>query len=217
MASQFTYSIASDTANGTLASEKLHDTIAASNIIIALDGVSRSGDVLQVNFKGDLTGAEETTLDGIVAAHDGVPGPKDPQPVDIKQSVAPSPFASKYIGDKSLYTRVHGIQSAITVGTNNIDFTVPYAQAKFNALEIVNADVGDKVSLKILDSATGIISTIPFYELNQFGFDIYLPDGFYVRESQYDADLISGLVIRLEYTTAIAKTVKFNVILHELK
>lgn len=128
-----------------------------------------------------------------------------------------SPFASKTIGNKRLFTRVHGIQQAVINGTNTIEFVVPYLEAKFNALEIINADENDTVSLEILDSDSGIVSGYPNYKLNQFGFNLNLPAGFYVRQSEYDADLVYGLIIKLIYNTPIEKTVGINIILHELK
>jgi len=71
MASQFTYSIANDTLNGAVASVKLQNEIRASIITIALQGVTLSGDNLIIDFKTDISSGEETTLDGLVAAHDG--------------------------------------------------------------------------------------------------------------------------------------------------
>jgi hypothetical protein len=81
----------------------------------------------------------------------------------------------------------------------------------------VNGKVGETMKLKVLDTATGTITTVPNYLLNQFGFDINLPDGYYVRESHYDADLIKDLVIRVEFTAIEARNVGINYSIHELK
>lgn len=127
------------------------------------------------------------------------------------------PFSSKLIGTKKLYTRATGVSHAVVVGANTLDFLIPYNEMKFNGIEIVNAKVGEKVSLKILDTATGTITTVPNYLLNQFGFNVNLPDGFYARESMYDADLIKDLVVRIEFTAIEARNVGINYLIHELK
>lgn len=132
-------------------------------------------------------------------------------------SPAPAPFAAKKIDGKNLFTRVHGVTSSIGMGLNIIEFIIPYAHVKFNALEIVNGDEGDSVNLKVVDDANGTYSTIPDYVLNQFGYNVNIPQGFYKRDSSYDADLYQNMKIRLEYNSVVAKTVKINIILHELK
>lgn len=65
----YTYSIASDTANGEVIGEVLADEIALSTITEAVDSVNTSGDVLDIIMKDALDAGEVTTLDGIVAAH----------------------------------------------------------------------------------------------------------------------------------------------------
>jgi len=136
--------------------------------------------------------------------------------VDVKVNEAP-PFSSKKIGSKKLYTRATGKAFTVSVGSNNLDFLIPYNEMKINGIEIVNGKVGEKVNLKVLDTAAGTISTVPNYMLNQFGFDVNLPDGMFVRESQYDADMIKDLVIRIEYTAIEARDVRVNYLIHELK
>lgn len=126
-------------------------------------------------------------------------------------------FAAKTVGTKKLYTRATGKVHTVVVGANNLDFLIPFNEMKFNGLEIVNGLVGEKVNLKILDTATGTITTVPNYLLNQFGFDVNLPDGMYVRESAYDADLIKDLVVRIEFTAIEARDVRVNYLIHELK
>lgn len=71
MASIFTYSITNDTLNGALAPVKLSNEIRSSSITIALSGVTQQFDVLTIEFKTNLSTAEETILDGLVANHDG--------------------------------------------------------------------------------------------------------------------------------------------------
>jgi len=126
-------------------------------------------------------------------------------------------FTAKVAGAKKLYTRTHGITFSAAIGDNNIDYNIPYDLVKFNALEIIGAELGDTASLQVLDTPTGTFSTVPNFMLNQFGFTVNLPTGFYARESKYDADLIKDMKIRVIYNSVSAKTVRINFVLHELK
>lgn len=72
MAQTFTYSIANDTAEGAVSARKLDAEIRSSSVTVALSGVSATGDVLTIAFKADLSAQEETDLNALVAAHDGV-------------------------------------------------------------------------------------------------------------------------------------------------
>jgi len=128
-----------------------------------------------------------------------------------------SPFASKVVDGASLFSRIHGEEFSVSSGTTICDFSVPYTKVKFDAIEILGSNLGDSVSLKILDNAQGTFTTIPLYKLNQFGFEVRLPEGFYKRESKYDSDLFATMIIRIEYTTIVDKFVYINYILHELK
>ena len=126
-------------------------------------------------------------------------------------------FASKKIGTKKLYTRATGKTFSLAVGDNTLDFTVIFDVMKFNGVEIDKAEAGEKINLKVLDTAAGLLSGVPNYVLNQFGYDINLPDGHYRLMSAYDADLIKDLQIRIEYNALSARTIGVNYMLHELK
>jgi len=126
-------------------------------------------------------------------------------------------FSSKKIGDKSLFTRVYGQKYTVVEGSNDLLFEIPYAQVKFNALEIINAEAGDTVNLSILDSTAGYYTTIPNYPLNQYGFTAAVAPGFYSRSSNYDADLYLDMQISIGYVSESAKDIWVNYILHELK
>jgi len=139
----------------------------------------------------------------------------------IESSQIVQPFADKKLKNGlKLYRRKHGIYADIPAGvTQDISISVPYNLAKINEIEIVGCSVGDKASLKVLDTPTGTISTVPNYMLNQFGFDVCLPDGHFKDVSDYDADVIKDLKIVVSYTNNTAQTKKIgaNVVLHELK
>lgn len=67
----YTYSIAGDTANGVVDSDRLTMEIEDSAIAAALLHIDIFGDVLTLYFDASLSSGDETTLDGLVAAHDG--------------------------------------------------------------------------------------------------------------------------------------------------
>lgn len=81
MATLFTYSEANDFPNGSVNTEKLHDEILASAITVALLAVRKTGDVVEIEFKADLSAGDKTILDGdttnpaggLIAAHDNSP------------------------------------------------------------------------------------------------------------------------------------------------
>lgn len=130
------------------------------------------------------------------------------------------PFAQKITKDgKKLFRRKHGVKKTIAANsTDTIDFIVPYALVKINKAEIINCIAGDTVSLKIYDNAVGTISTVPNYLLNQFGFDVVMPDGMYADESNYEAELIQGMKIQLVYTnnSTTSREVGLNITLHQV-
>lgn len=129
------------------------------------------------------------------------------------------PFANKNIGSKKLFRRKHGVSKTITANsTDTVEFSVPYSHVKITKAEVVNCAVGDTIDLTINDDASGTYTTVPNYMLNQFGFDVVLPDGIYVDESQYDADLFNGMVVKVTYTnnSNSDRLIGVNLTLHEL-
>ena len=79
-----TYSIANDTLNGTVDTLKLKEAVEASSIVPTLNTVNTDDDVLDIVFDSALSGAEQTTLTGIVNAHDGIPTPQTATPQLVK-------------------------------------------------------------------------------------------------------------------------------------
>lgn len=129
------------------------------------------------------------------------------------------PFASKVTDTGSkLFRRVHGISSgALTAGQKtSIRFTIPYTRCKITTLEIIGAEVGDVTDFSVYDSTTGVLTGVPNYKLNQFGFDVNLSAEFHRDRSNYDADLVAGLQIELDYMSVSNKSVGINVVLHEV-
>lgn len=219
---EYTYSIASDTSNALLNSEILISSVEASTITKTLTTINSSGDSFTIVFDESLTAEEQTTLNALVAAHDGTPTPDEeiPQKVELISTTQSQPFTSKVLSDgRKLFKRVHGIQNTITAGqTGFVSFIIPYTQAKVTGLEILGSKHGCTGNFNVYDNASGTISTIPNLKLNQFGFDVNIQADFHIEESTYDADLILGMKLELEFTNNTNEDLLIcgNFILHEV-
>jgi hypothetical protein len=134
----------------------------------------------------------------------------------VINTVETSPFASKTVQGKKLYKRVIGINQELTTGSNNIIYVATLAWAKMKEIQIINCDIGDTVNLIVLDTATGTYSTIPNYPLNQFGFNVNLPDKFFSQASEFDADIYAGLQLKFVYNSISDKTIRINFIMNEV-
>lgn len=198
---------------------RLTEEIQTSSIITALDHITVLGSALDVFFKADLSGAEQTTLNTIVTNHTGTPLSQNS--IQLVSVEIANPFASKTINIngvvKKLYKREHGIQQALTQGANTILFTIPYPWVKIIGVEIMYGEKLDTVDLMILDSTTGTYSGVPNLKLNQFGFTVNVAIDEYEEESAYDADLYLGMQIKIVYNSQSAKTVGINFNLNEMK
>jgi hypothetical protein len=128
------------------------------------------------------------------------------------------PFADKKTAEGlNLFNRTEGKSFTLSSGANTLEFAIPWNTSKFTGLEVINAELGDIVDLKILDDASGTYSGVPNYQLNQFGYTVNTAPNYYVRESKYDADLYLGMRIVLEFTSVSAKTLYVNYMIHEVK
>ena len=140
---------------------------------------------------------------------------------DTKDTVNVSsspPFSDKTLADgRKLFRRVHGVKQTLSGDTDFI-LTIPYAQCKINGLEVVWAPAGLQVDLKVLDSTTGTYSTIPNYELNQFGFATGIAKDFYAETSNYDADLYLNMQVKCTIINpdSLTDTICVNFILHQV-
>ena len=222
----YTYTIAA-TSNGIVNTTRLAAEVAQSSIGPAVDRVDTAGNLINIYFTGTLTLEEVTSLGGVVSSHDGMADETDglackkPTLVSVVAQTNTSAFSSKTLptGEK-LYRRKHssGWQTVLANSYTVLTISVPYDKAKINRAEIVGCREGDTVDLKVHDTPTGYFSTVPFYLLNQFGFGVAMPDGIYVDSSDYDADLIKGMEIRITYynNSDSDKQVAFNATLHEV-
>ena len=70
---QYVYSVANDTLNGMASPDTLDYKIQQGGITIARNGITVDGDSITFDFKTDISAAEKTELDSIVANHNGMP------------------------------------------------------------------------------------------------------------------------------------------------
>jgi hypothetical protein len=127
------------------------------------------------------------------------------------------PFASKKIGSKKLYKRVHGIKQNLQAGANTIEFTVPYDQAKIEGVEVINADALTVGDFEIYDTPDGTFSGTPNAKLNQFAFSTNIAKDYHSQRSRYDADLFLNMKLQIKLNSPSAKEVGVNFILNEVK
>jgi hypothetical protein len=140
-----------------------------------------------------------------------------------------NPFASKSIKDGKLFRRLHGYKTTLQAsGETIVEITVPYIKCKINELEPLWFPEGITVDLEILDTANGIIQqswgvpaneVVPNLMLNQFAFGAGVAVGKHIDKSEYDADLIQNMKIKMTFhnPTETSKEVCMNITFHEVK
>lgn len=190
---------------------QLEQEIRNSTITKALESISSLGDQITVKFKDTLTEAELELLTTLIQNH-------IPQPVNNTTIITASPFDSKVLeNNKRLFKRFIGVQYTLSQGENVLLYTIPYPWVKIDGIEIINCSILDKLDFEVLDSVNGNYSGIPNFKLNQFGFSVNLPEGFYSVRSKYDSDLYQGMQIMFKYFSSNQKTIGINLDLHEVK
>ena len=150
--------------------------------------------------------------------------------VNINEAPPRLAFSTNKLHDgRKLYRRKHGISKLCPGDTEtSIDMLVPYANCKIDEVEIIGCESSDVVDFLVLDTADGLIQQsmgvpleyiTPFLSLNQFGFDVNISDMYYSDSSNYEADLIYGLTVRMVYKnkTSSDKQIGANFVLHEAK
>lgn len=114
MTSTYAYSIQNNFPNHTVDLDKLTTQIRASAIASTLDSLNTSGDVCNILFVTALSANDLTTLNGLVAAHDGIPSS-----TGATVPVAPVSFNNQTI------TNVADPTAPQMVATKNYVDTVP--------------------------------------------------------------------------------------------
>lgn len=129
-----------------------------------------------------------------------------------------APFAAKSLPcGKKLYERCIGITANLIQGANEIIFSIPFPWVKFDAIECIGGDTGDTVDLMIRDNFLGSYSGVPNKMLNQFGFAVNVAKDYYVKASNFEADIYQGMIIMLTYNSVSAKQIGVNFDLNEVK
>lgn len=121
----YTYSIAGDTLNGAVALVKLQKEIKNSAIVIALKEINSGGDDLDVVFKDALSAGDETILDGIITAHDGIEETIREEKVRVMEESADP---AKRTGGAYMGKGLEHIVPAV-VGTSETIYTMPFPVA----------------------------------------------------------------------------------------
>jgi len=207
--------------------DSLTQEIQNSLIITALDHINLLGSSLSIFFKADLSNDDIAILDSVVSVHAGTPLIQNQVTNVAVQSqpavsiISQPPFSAKTTiingVTKKLYARTTGFQQALTSGANTITYTATYTQAKLVGAEIINCEALDFLDFKVYDDSNGTYSGYPNLLLNQFGYSVNLPKDFYQRISPFDADVYSGMVLKVTYNSISNKTIGINLIINEVK
>ena len=131
----------------------------------------------------------------------------------------PLPFSSKDLPDgKKLFRRKHGYVHTLSEGGSSVLLiAAPYGVQKINEAEIVNSPELLRCDFKILDSVSGLYSSIPNRLLNQFGFGIVVSKDFFQDISAYDAELLVGMQIEITfYNPGPSRDIGINIVFHEV-
>lgn len=203
-------------------SGRLKREIELSEIPKALDYITSVASPASTTcvFKEALGDVYQVTLQNIITAHVAVPLPEvSANPVIVQQS---PPYGAKTVtlsdgSTRKLFARNTGQQYSCAIGENNLDYTATYPWVKVLGVEVVGCENGDHADFLVYDTPTGTYSGYPNVLLNQFAYDVNMPNGFYERVSRFDADLYAGMKIRIIYHSVSAKTIGINYIMDEVK
>lgn len=141
MADKYPYTISTDFSNG-VASDKFIKEINSSSITIGLHSINTEGNTCDIWMKAAISTPEETTLDALVAAHDGIP--------DASDAVQKVKLVEELIETDGSYTpyAFYISTSLAEVVTKTVSF--PFAiNIMSGEYEIVAANKDDFVSLII--------------------------------------------------------------------
>lgn len=196
---QIILSIASDTANGKLDGGSLREELLTSGLIaVALDKVSSKGDALTIDYRADLSTAEQDEVKAIVKAHEGV----------AQQQVLKVQTQHTTVPDLNLF--VHGVAFEADTGTadegkegkvTEFDFPLPEEREIEGAMAHVhNHCPGDKLDFEFWLPA-GVMGPDPVM-VGRNGCDVYVPPTGVVPEIRSDTTkpLAPPVIVRIRYT-----------------
>ena len=151
----YNYSVSGDTLNAIVAISELDEEIRSSSIVTALESVHVLGDNIEVAFKEAISTPDETTLDNIIAAHDG--SISITEVVDVKV-LEENIEVSKRTGGHFKATSLE-ISAPATVGESSHDFTFPY-NISMLSIEYVGHTENNHDEFSVLVSPDTIIGAI---------------------------------------------------------
>ena len=214
-ATKYTYSISSDFPNSKVCTGRLVYEISGSSIVTAIDSVNTSGDVCDIWMKAALSGGDETTLDGIVAAHSGEPLPnaEAPKTDDDRPYYAPNLFPLGALTDfrgvaDDVTNGVERAGSLFTLTTSsaedvNLEFQfIKYGYIAGGHIQYKGAVLGDYVSYAIHSPATvGTENTgAGAYDKYQVGAGAYMYIPNATTTGDWDLNLTEKLNANVDFT-----------------
>jgi hypothetical protein len=173
-----------------------------------------------VVFKEALSEQSVLDLTAIITAHVATPLEEN-TPAEVVVRSQPA------YGDKQLvladgtvknyFMRNRGVRFNLEIGINNLEYVIPYPWARIQGVEAINTQIGDYTDFLVYDNALGSYSGVPNMLLNQFGYTVNLPQGFYERTSRFNSDVYQGMKIVIRYTSVSQKTLGVNILMDEIK
>lgn len=99
-----------------------------------------------------------------------------------------------------------------------VSYQIDSYQYDMTGIEILNGALGDEVHMKILDDASGTYSTIPNYQLDEFGITWNVRPAIFVKDLPYSARVMPGMVIAFDYTnnSGADRMIYINLDLHRI-
>lgn len=224
MSQDYIYSIATDTANGAL-SDTLEQEIIAAGIVIQLQNIqntSQAPDDLVITFAQPLSTADKSTLDSVIAAHQGVSTPKvNVVELDHPKDAEGHPIlrTSNVPLDEKLRVRHKGIMRATIAAGQSLDIDWDIEQLTYLGVNkpsymtgikygVKDGNDGDYVDFCIIDkhgnySPAGTV-------LDAFGDNVYVYPNERSEIREHKADLVPGLTIRAHYQNTGASDATFS-------
>jgi len=184
------YSISVDTANGVVQQPLLIDEILDSSIVTLLIGIKVNGNILTITFISAISGPEKTTLDAVVAAHQGPPinetieevvntdsiqsiglGGVDVELLNINGNIlspaGPTGGIEGMIINADINTVINidnnEIKAAAAIDTSKLaNGTV--SNTEFQYLNSVTSNVQTQINEKITGPSSSVDNTVPRYD-----------------------------------------------------
>ena len=105
--------------------------------------------------------------------------------------------------------------------TTTVSYQIPSMEGlsyEMSGVEILNASLGDTVHMKVLDDSSGTYSTVPNYQLDEFGITWNVRPDVFIKDLPYSATLMPGMIVAFDYTnsTGTDRIIYINLDLHKI-